>query len=617
VIYLSSEERKAKNLAEILTSLSGLHLKEYGLGHNYSSISIRGSKANQVLVCLNGIPLNNSKTGEVNLAEFPLENLERIEVYKGSSPSNFPLSPLGGVINLVTKKPASEGKHQVSVGYGSYQTSKVFFSSSKVIGPFNYFIFLQGDKSKGNFSFKDDNGTPVVNKEDDFITTRKNNESKSYQLTGQAGYSLKKYKFNFLNDFFYKGQGLPGMNNNNVLEANLKSKKNLTNFQFKKKNLNLNLFYLVRRDLYEDPEGEIGLNAEEDKSFFDSWGINLHNIFLIPAWRQSCSFYLGFRDETFYQKNQLTGELGSYKSPTQRRRQLNMALEDELFFFKDRFILVPQLRGDFYYDIFTEEFGSYFSADQKEASKTNKYLSGKIGSKFYIIDQKFYLKGNLSHNYRQPNFTELFGDQGYVMGNPNLKAEKSLNADVGLNFLFKKKDFFINEIKIEYAYFYKRISNLISFISNSQWTMTSENIGESKIYGHEIKADFSVLKYYGISFNYTYQKALDQSDLSYYQGKNLPFLPRHQAFLKNKLFLNYFSLSYEINYTGVIFRDRLNSDFYYLSKKIIHDLTGHFQPASFLDFTIKIKNITNDQARDDLGYPLPGRSYYATTTYSF
>lgn len=63
-----------------------------------------GSSADQVSIYLDGILLNTASSGAVNLADLPLDNVEKIEVYRGTSPAKFAASGIGGVVNIVTKK---------------------------------------------------------------------------------------------------------------------------------------------------------------------------------------------------------------------------------------------------------------------------------------------------------------------------------------------------------------------------------------------------------------------------------------------------------------------------------------------------------------------------------
>ena len=71
------------------------------------------------------------------------------------------------------------------------------------------------------------------------------------------------------------------------------------------------------------------------------------------------------------------------------------------------------------------------------------------------------LRTNFSRSYRLPNFSELFGDQGSIVGNPNLNPESSINWDIG-------GSFFIKPVRLEVSYFLNHVDNLIQLLQNSQ-----------------------------------------------------------------------------------------------------------------------------------------------------
>lgn len=104
IINLESVKNRYSSLTEILERESGVRVRRFGGLGSYSTLSIRGSNPNQVKIYIDGIPLNNSGGGEVNLSDLPFDNLEKIEIYKSGSSAGFSGSAIGGTVNLVTKK---------------------------------------------------------------------------------------------------------------------------------------------------------------------------------------------------------------------------------------------------------------------------------------------------------------------------------------------------------------------------------------------------------------------------------------------------------------------------------------------------------------------------------
>lgn len=95
---------KARNVGEILEKVAGVKIRSYGF-NGMSVISLRGSSANQVLIMIDGRPVNLASTGSVDLSQYPLEDVERIEVARGPFSALYGAGALGGVINIITKNP--------------------------------------------------------------------------------------------------------------------------------------------------------------------------------------------------------------------------------------------------------------------------------------------------------------------------------------------------------------------------------------------------------------------------------------------------------------------------------------------------------------------------------
>lgn len=110
--------------AEALRMASSVDLSDYG-GAVTSPVTLRGSNFQQTLLSLDGIPLTPVTGDMVDLSRYALPGIEQVEIVKGSNSAVFGKSAMGGVINLVTRKPADQDRldftsSQGSYGYGLY-----------------------------------------------------------------------------------------------------------------------------------------------------------------------------------------------------------------------------------------------------------------------------------------------------------------------------------------------------------------------------------------------------------------------------------------------------------------------------------------------------------------
>jgi len=96
---------------EALKYEPGAYLKrsKFAATTNNNNVTLRGFAGEQrTLVLLDGQPLNDAYSGGVEWSAIPLENVEKIEVVKGSASSLYGGYAMGGVINIITKKPEKE-----------------------------------------------------------------------------------------------------------------------------------------------------------------------------------------------------------------------------------------------------------------------------------------------------------------------------------------------------------------------------------------------------------------------------------------------------------------------------------------------------------------------------
>ncbi|MDY6970116.1 MAG: TonB-dependent receptor, partial [Spirochaetota bacterium] len=259
----------------------------------------------------------------------------------------------------------------------------------------------------------------------------------------------------------------------------------------------------------------------------------------------------------------------------------------------------------------------YFIDIPCEDKISNDIYNSRIGVKYFPFDHAFFIKGNIGKTHRAPLFSELFGERGFIIGNPYLKHETSINRDIGFGISQRKQILFFDWIDFEYAFFHNTTRDIIIFLQNSQLTMKAQNLDKARIMGHEFKLTMSIYDHLLLSCNYTLQEAIDKSGIPYYENNYLPHRPRNEASFRAKIFDKYLSLIYELSYTGVNFRDRANSEFYYLERRILHNLNLQLFPVSWIAVSLEVKNISDNRTKDIIGYPLPGRSYYATISSKF
>lgn len=105
-------DRQAFTLADAVKNVPAVTQNSF-----YNQFSIRGINQNE-----EGAIINGMRTRQHYFLQPLTSNIERIEVIKGPASASFSSSDPGGTINLVTKKPLSEDRKQVSISAGSFST---------------------------------------------------------------------------------------------------------------------------------------------------------------------------------------------------------------------------------------------------------------------------------------------------------------------------------------------------------------------------------------------------------------------------------------------------------------------------------------------------------------
>lgn len=117
------ERSQAASLPELLKQVPGVSLTNSGGPGKNTSLFMRGSESDHVLVIVDGVKIGSVTGGGAALQDLPLELIERIEVVRGPRSSLYGSEAIGGVIQIFTRKGQGEGaKPFFSAGYGTHDS---------------------------------------------------------------------------------------------------------------------------------------------------------------------------------------------------------------------------------------------------------------------------------------------------------------------------------------------------------------------------------------------------------------------------------------------------------------------------------------------------------------
>jgi iron complex outermembrane receptor protein len=617
VVDTAEKTAEADTVAEVLSETVGVHVRRFGGIGALSTVSIRGSAAGQVQVYLDGVAMSRARNEAVDLGSLPLDAVERIEVYRGFVPIGFSRAGPGGVINLVTRRPGAAPRTTVSATYGSFDTRKVDVERAARRGPWEYLVFGTYDGSEGDFTFRDDNGTPA-NRFDDETTTRRNGHFNAVDVVAKGGYRPSpETTLTLTNQAFFKDQGVPGISSNQAQEASLDEVRNLTHLRAELEGVGVpaldvrgTTHVLYDRARFSDPDGEIGL-ANQDRDD-DTLATGFDALFTY-YWgdHQVPSVLLASGYEQFHPDDHIDPAAAG---PDQTRRLVGVAAQDEIYLFGGRLTVVPAVRWEWLDDQFRGDLPSASAGAPAPRDRTDTYTSPRLGVSLETFPHVTVL-GNVGRSFRPPNFTELFGDRGVVIGNAELDAEDALNWDLGAR-LQRRGPSIIDTLFVEYAYFDSGIDDLVVLVPTSQRTLRPENVSEATVRGHEVSLSITGWRHVTLTANYTHQDALDGSPEPSRNGARLPGRPQDEGYVRAEVFGDVGRAFYEASFIGDNFRapgerDRIGS-------RTIHNVGVSMIPArTGLTLTFEVKNIGDDRVSDFEGFPLPGRSFFGTVRHRF
>lgn len=104
VEVISAEEianMGAKNVAEVMANIPGVVIYE----HPQSTVMMQGFEGAYVKVLIDGMEITGDTGGATPVNMIPVSDIERIEIVRGASSVLYGSDAMGGVINIITKKP--------------------------------------------------------------------------------------------------------------------------------------------------------------------------------------------------------------------------------------------------------------------------------------------------------------------------------------------------------------------------------------------------------------------------------------------------------------------------------------------------------------------------------
>jgi vitamin B12 transporter len=486
------EAQGARTVREAIKFLPGI-LGDGTVGTEVNALSgqlIRGSNTGQVLILLDGRPINNAGSGGFDLSEFTTNNIQRIEVLPGGGSTLYGSDAIGGVINIITRRPTEKITTEAKVNIGAYGLNQQSIQNSGKKGDISWVVGYNRTQAENNYPFS----IPEAN----FSGTRKNNDTlyNNFNLKLEADLG-KRNTLSFSTLYLNKEQGTPGgvpipspVNGqgffNSLTDKNRKyTDQILTDFTW---NLKLGdgddslLTAKVYGDFLNtrfDPSGSVS-SQNRFQTNQSSYGIQTTH-----SWNfaKNQSLVYGFDYRTVNVRNTSF----SYSTNKETLNYDNDINQGALFT-KYEVVLIPNLTVNVG---LRQDFSSLVNGS---------VTSPSVGTKYAVSDSTT-LRANYIQNFRVPTIANLFNVNPSNIGNPELKPERGDSFDIGIdqklgNIGLARLTFFKNNVSDTIAF--KRLTPPVN--GN---TGTWENIGLVETTGIEATLNLQVAKNIYTFVNYT------------------------------------------------------------------------------------------------------------------
>ena len=472
------QRNSGKSLTEILNTQAGIIVNGSSnvLGTN-QDVYLRGAAAGKTLILLDGIPVYDASgiSGAYDLNLISADQVERIEILKGSQSTLYGSDAIAGVINIISKKSgAKKVNATANLAGGSYNTFKGSVGLNGTVKNTSYNVAYSKLTSKGFSTAQHQTGinnfdndgmdenifrANISQKIGDKFSIRANTQLSDYKTDADAGQFKDDADYTIKNKNTLLGVGADYTMGKSILHFNYNYNK-------------------VNRVYLDDSASRGGF------SYYSKGDYTGKSHFAELYSNMAVAKHIDVLVGADY-RNQLSDQ--SYFSVSSFGPYTSTPLSDD--------------------STKVNQFGAYASVVIKDIKGFNVELGGrynnfnKYGNVFtfsfnpsYVIKNSIKIFGNISSGFKAPSLYQVYSE--YRNPTVELKPEKSLSIEGGIQY-------YKDNINIRAVYFSREIKDNIVFYSAGAPTYASyyQNADKQKDMGFEVEASIDFGK---VSLNANY-----------------------------------------------------------------------------------------------------------------
>ena len=564
-------DRNAGSVQDLLREIPGFSVNQQGSHGAVTQVRIRGAEANQVLVLINGIEVNDLAQGsEFDFSQISTNDIERIEIVRGPQSALWGSDAMAGVIHIITMPNTDDSSFDASLETGSFSTQRATFSAN---------LGSSRHQTKLSVDYLDSDGTNIARNgnEDDGLENLTVSLAGRYAASDNLSLSYtirhtdKTSEFDAI-DFFTTG--LPVDADYETDSTYLYSGVSITQI------VSDSIDHSLKASRTDTDNKTSASNPDKDETS-------------------------GVRDTFKYQFNYLDGA-----------NHLSLRVEHETEEYKQRgtssFFGDPNQNLDAKTDSFAaeyryvgERFNYSLSGRHDKNSEFDDSNSWRMTGNFKLSQATLF--ASVGESIKNPTFTERFGFFTNFIGNPDLEPEESLHWEIGA-----RTSLLNDKLELAATYFNADLENEINGFVFDAGTggFTSGNIdGESKRKGVELAFGYNQSERFDLRATYTYLDATQQG----FNGSDVTEVrrPEHTGSLTMNYRWQQAGLNFSVSYTGTQednffppfppFQERVE-----LNAFTLVSLSGYYNLNDLVTVTARIENLADENYEQVYGFASPG-----------
>jgi len=507
----------AKSIPDLLRSEEGIVVRDLlGTGKT-AQVDLRGfgeTAPFNTLVLVDGRRVNEIDLSGVDWTQISLDQVERIEIVRGTGTVLYGDNAVGGVINIISKTP-SEG---------------LTFTAGSTLGSYS-----RNQKKVSLRAGKDNVAASISASYDSTDGYRENNNFRAKDIGGKIVYdALEHLSLNLSGTYHSDEYGLPG----DLTEADLEIDRRGTNEPLNE---------AQTRDKYLQLGTDVDLGAcgavEADISYrgrdigqkfvnssyisyaeTKTWGFTPRYIWDGEIFERGNTLIAGV--DLYWSEQDVQSFFGAPPAPSGlasvEKDSYGLYFNNDYSILKDLILSIGARHEHVKYDLKKEDLTGFFGPLSDSVTEREKAYSGGL-SYLYKDKSSLFLRANRS--LRFPLTDELIEfDQltGQPRVNSDLKPQEGKHYEVGI------RHFFTPDFMASLTLFRAKIKDEI-FLNPTPapYFGTNSNHPKTLHQGVEVGARADLFRNLTLSGSYTYEKATFKTDP--FEGNDIPAVPRHKA----------------------------------------------------------------------------------------